>query len=447
MHRMAEYTQLSFSFASVSGKKVTADFSGEQVTSDAGVLLLREVAERTGLFDRLANVIEDSRHPGYITHSLRDLLAQRIFQIACGYEDALDANALRIDPAFKVACGRLPSEENLASQSTISRFENALTSKDLRRLGDALVDCFIASYQIPPEHLVLDLDDTEDATHGAQQLSLFNGYYDTFCFQPLVIFEGTSGKLITAILRPGKRPTGREIRAILKRVVARIRTAWPTVAIVVRGDSHYAAPEVFSWCDAHHIRYIFGLTRNPALVKRMDALSRLAQRRYEIFKTKDRCFTEFEYQARSWHRTLRIVGMAEMSELGLNTRFVVTNILELRPFIIYEVTYCGRGQMENYIKELKLGLKCDRTSCHAFYANTFRLFLHSFAYSLLHAFRGSLLAGTDFANAQFDTIRFLFLKIGAAVREWKTRIQFRLPQSYPLKDLFARMYDRLALLM
>jgi hypothetical protein len=447
MHRMTEYTQLSFSFASISGKKVIADFSGEQVTSDAGVLLLREVAKRTGLIDRLVDVIDDSRHPSYITHSLRDLLAQRIFQIACGYEDALDANALRVDPAFKAACDRLPSEENLASQSTLSRLENARTSKDLRRLGDALVDCFIASYQIPPEHLVLDLDDTEDPTHGAQQLSLFNGYYDTFCFQPLVIFEGKSGKLITAILRPGKRPTGREIRSILKRVVARIRNVWPTVPIVVRGDSHYAAPEVFSWCDAHHIRFIFGLTRNSVLARRMDELSHLAQRRYEIFKTKDRCFTEFEYQARLWHRKLRIIGMAEMSELGLNTRFVVTNILNLRPVTIYEVAYCGRGQMENFIKELKLGLKCDRTSCHTFFANTFRLFLHSFAYSLLHAFRDTLLVDTAFASAQFDTIRLRFLKIGAAVREWKTRIQFRLPQSYPLKNLFVLMHDRLALLM
>jgi hypothetical protein len=443
---MAEYTQLSFSFASISGKKVVADFSGEQVTSDAGVLLLREVAERTGLIDRLVNAIHDSRHPSYITHSLRDLLTQRIFQIACGYEDALDANALRVDPAFKVACDRLPSEEDLASQPTLSRLENAVTPKDLRRLGDALVDCFIDSYPTPPEHLVLDLDDTEDRTHGAQQLSLFNGYYDGFCFEPLVIFEGKSGRLITAILRPGKRPTGKEIRSILKRVVARIRNAWPKVTIVVRGDSHYAAPEVFSWCDAHHIIYIFGLTRNSVLAKRMDAFSNLARRRYEIFKEKDRSFTEFEYQAQSWHRKLRIIGMAEMSELGLNTRFVVTNILDLRPVTIYEVAYCGRGQMENFIKELKLGLKSDRTSCHTFFANTFRLFLHSFAYSLLHAFRDTLLANTAFASAQFDTIRLRFLKIGAAVREWKTRLQFRLPQSYPLKDLFAQMFASLALL-
>jgi hypothetical protein len=446
MHRMSEYTQLSFPFTSVSGKKVIADFSGEQVTSDAGALLLREVAERTGLIDHLVNAIHDSRHPSYTSHSLRVLLAQRLFQIACGYEDALDANALRVDPAFKVACDRLPSGEDLASQSTLSRLENAVTTKDLRRLGDALLDCFIDSYQAPPEHLVLDLDDTEDRTHGAQQLSLFNGYYDGFCFEPMVIFDGKSGRLITAILRPGKRPTGKEIRSILKRVVARIRNAWPKVTFVVRGDSHYAAPEVFSWCDAHHVIYIFGLTRNSVLAKRMDAFSNLAKRRYAIFKCKDRSFTEFVYQARSWQRKLRVIGMAEMSSLGLNTRFVVTNILSLRPKTIYEVIYCGRGQMENFIKELKLGLKSDRTSCHRFFANAFRLFLHSFAYSLLHAFRNMLLADTDFASAQFDTIRVRFLKIGAAVREWKTRIQFRLPQSYPLKDLFSQMYERLVLL-
>jgi hypothetical protein len=443
---MTEYTQLSFSFASISGKKVVADFSGEQVTSDAGVLLLREVAERTRLADRLVEAIRDSRHPRYITHSLRDLLIQRIFQIACGYEDALDANTLRTDPAFKVACDRLPSEEDLASQPTFSRLENAITSKDLRRLGDALADYFIASYQTPPPHIILDLDDTEDSTHGAQQLSLFNGYYDGFCFQPMLIFEGKSGKLITAILHPGKRPTGKEIHSVLKRVITRIRNAWPKVVIFVRGDSHYAVPEVFSWCDAHHITFIFGLTCNSTLGKRIEAFSTLVKRRYALFKVKDRGFTEFEYQAKSWHRKFRIVGMVEMSVLGPNIRFVVTNIPQLRPATIYEVAYCGRGQMENFIKELKLGLKSDRTSCHRFTANAFRLFLHGFAYSLLHAFRDTLLADTDFASAQFDTIRLRFLKIGAAVREWKTRLQFRLPKSYPLKNLFAQMFSSLALL-
>lgn len=443
---MEEYTQLSFPFARISGKEVVADFSGEQVTSDAGVLLLREVAERTGLADRLVEAIRDSRHPSYITHSLRDLLTQRIFQIACGYEDALDANTLRVDPAFKVACDRLPSEDNLASQPTFSRLENTITSKDLRRLGDALVDHFIASYKTRPEHIILDMDDTEDRTHGTQQLSLFNGYYDGFCFEPMLIFEGTSGKLITAILHPGKRPTGKEILSILKRVITRIRNAWPKVDIVVRGDSHYAVPEVFSWCDTHRVLFIFGLARNSTLGKCIESFSTLVKRRYALFQEKDRGYTEFTYQAKTWHREFRIIGMAEMSKLGLNIRFVVTNISHLRPATIYEVAYCGRGQMENFIKELKLGLKSDRTSCHLFSANAFRLFLHGFAYSLLHTFRDTLLANTDFASAQFDTIRLRFLKIGASVRELKSKLQFRLPQSYPLKDLFARMYACLPLL-
>jgi hypothetical protein len=443
---MEEYTQLSLSLASISGKELVVDFSGEQVTSDAGVLLLREVAERTGLADRLVQAIHDTRHPSYITHSLSDLLTQRILQIACGYEDALDANALRVDPAFKAACDRLPSGEDLASQPTFSRLENAMTTKDLRRLGDALADYFIASYPTPPEQIILDMDDTEDPTHGAQQLALFNGYYDGFCFEPMLIFEGMSGKLITAILHPGKRPTGKEIISVLKRVITRIRNAWPKVVIVVRGDSHYAVPEVFSWCDAHSILFIFGLARNSTLGKNIEAFSVLAKRRYTLFKDKQRSFTQFDYQAKSWHRKFRVVGMAEMSDLGLNTRFVVTNIFSLRPSVIYNVIYCGRGQMENFIKELKLGLKSDRTSCHRFSANAFRLFLHGFAYSLLHAFRDTLLADTDFASAQFETIRLRFLKIGATVRELKTKLQFRLPQSYPLKNLFARMYAALPLL-
>ena len=199
-------------------------------------------------------------------------------------------------------------------------------------------------------------------------------------------------------------------------------------------------------CDAHHIFFLFGLTGNSVLAKRLKNLSATEKRRYEISKVKDRGFTEFQYQAKSWSRRLRIIGMAEMSELGLNTRFVVTNILALRPATIYEVAYCGRGQMENFIKELKLYLKSDRTSCHRFIANTFRLFLHSFAYSLLHALRDTLLADTDFSSAQFDTIRLRFLKIGATLRVLKTRLLFRLPQSYPLKDLFALMHSRLPLL-
>jgi hypothetical protein len=443
---MAEYTQLTFPFASISGKKVVADFSGEQVTSDAGVLLLREIANRATLVERIATAIQDTRRQASVTHSLRDLLAQRILQIACGYEDALDANALREDPAFKTACNRLPSEADLASQPTFSRWENAVTPRDLRRLGDVQVDVFTDSYDTPPEHIILDFDDTEDSTHGGQQLSLFNGYYDGFCFEPMLIFEGNSGRLVTSILRTGKRPTGKEIRAILKRVVARIRNAWPKVVIVVRGDSHYATPEVFAWCDAHQVRYIFGLTRTSTLAGRMDAFSALVRRRYAIFAHKDRSFTEFEYQAGTWHRKLRVIGMAEMSEKGLNTRFVVTNIPALRPVTIYEIVYCGRGQMENLIKDLKLGLKSDRTSCHRFWANAFRLFLHSAAYMLLHAFRDTLLAETAFAHAQFDTIRLHFLKIGAAVRVGKSMLRFRLPQSYPHQGLFARMHARLPLL-
>ncbi len=203
---------------------------------------------------------------------------------------------------------------------------------------------------------------------------------------------------------------------------------------------------MFAYCDAHHILYIFGLTRNSTFAGRMDAFSASVRRRYELFQQKDRCFTEFEYQAGTWHRKLRVIGMAEMSEKGLNTRFVVTNIQTLRPGTLYEVAYCGRGQMGNYIKELKLDLKSDRTSCHRFSANAFRLFLHSAAYTLLHAYRDTLLAGTVFATARFDTLRLHFLKIGAAAREGKTTLRFRLPKSYPHQNLFALMHSRLPLL-
>ena len=231
---MTKNNQLSFEFKTLSGKKLTAAFTGGDVTSDGGVLIMRELIDRTGIIDRLAGVIRDTRHPSYIRHGFKPLLTQRILQIACGYEDADDCDALRTDPGFKAACDRLPSDDDLASQPTMSRFENALTSKDVYRIADALIHQFIASYDTPPGEIILDIDDTGDPTHGAQQLSLFNGYHDEYCYMPLFIFEGVSGKLITSILRPGRRPNGKEVRSIIKRIVHRLRTVWPNVGIIIR---------------------------------------------------------------------------------------------------------------------------------------------------------------------------------------------------------------------
>jgi hypothetical protein len=444
---MTEDKQPSFNFKMISGKKVTADFSGGDVSSDAGVLLMKEEAERIGIIDKIVEAMSDPRNQSYVVHDLKTLLTQRIIQIVCGYEDANDADYLRTDPGFKAACDRLPSDGDLASQPTISRFENSLTKRDIYRIAKVLVKLFIASYKTRPEGIILDIDDTDDPTHGAQQLSLFNGYYDEYCFEPLFIFEGQSGQLITSILRPGKRPSGKETCAIIKRVVTLIRSAWPTVGIIIRGDSHFATPELFAWCDSHNVDFIVGLTSNNVLMSHTDNALEAARRDYKTSGTNTRTFREINYQAGTWHRELRVIIMAEVSAKGDNIRFIVTSLESSQPSFMYETVYCGRGQMENFIKDHKIALKSGRTSCHSFLANCFRLMLHSAAYVIFHSFRERGLAGTEFAKAQFDTIRLRLLKIGVEVKELKTKLHFILPSSYPLKNVFATIYNKIVLQM
>ena len=432
-------------FSSISGKKVRADFTGGQVTSDAGVLLLRETEKKVGIIDGLSQVISDERHQSYIKHTLKELLSQRVFQIACGYEDANDSNDLRVDPAIKAACDKLPSEEELASQPTFSRLENSIRKTDLYRIAESFVENFIASYERPPEAIILDLDDTDDPTHGSQQLQIFNGYFDNYCFMPLHIYEGISGKLVTTILRPGKRPKGKEVVSIIKRIVKRIRQVWPKVGILLRGDSHFASPKVFTWCEKTNVHYIFGMTRNSILRTIAEPTLKQARRAYSNNGGKVRIFRNLQYQASTWHRKIRVILKAEINEQGENPRFIVTSLETHKPSFIYETVYCGRGQMENFIKDHKVALNSDRTSCHSFSANSFRLFLHSAAYVLMHALRDKTLAGTDLAKAQFDTIRLRLLKIGAEVREMKTKLIFRLPSSYPNKNVLHIMMQNLAL--
>jgi len=436
---MEENKQISLQFASISGKKVSADFTGGDVTSDVGVLVMRETANKIRIIEKLTEAIHDKRHPSYVKHEITELFTQRIFQIICGYEDANDADDLRIDPGFKASCNRLPSEDDLASQPTITRFENSITTKDLYRIEEVHIDCFIASYDTPPPAIVLDIDDTDDETHGAQQLSLFNAYYHEYCYMPLFIFEGQTGKLITSILRPGKRPDGKQIRAIIKRVIKKIRTVWPTVGILLRGDSHFATPKLYLWCDKYNVYYVLGLTKNSILKELSQSTLAAAHSRYKTFGEKARVFKETSYQAGTWHRALRVIIMAEVSERGENLRFIVTNLEHKRPSFLYETAFCGRGQMENFIKEHKIALRSGRTSCHSFIANSFRLLLHSAAYVIMHTFREKALAGTSLANAQFDTIRLKLLKIGAEVRELKTKLHFVLPASCPVKDIFVSM--------
>jgi hypothetical protein len=479
---MTQDTQIVLPFTRLSGKNRQADFDGGTLSSDGGVLFFREIEAQVGIIGRLAGALDDPRDARYTDHSDEEMLSQRIFQIACGYEDANDCNPLRHDPAFKAACGRLPIVgEPLASQPSMSRLENRPRHSELYRMAEALLNTFVASYDHTPPSILLDIDDTADEVHGSQQQSLFNGYYDSYCYQPLHIYEGQSGKLITSILRPGRRPTGEEIVSILKRVVGAIRREWPEVLILLRGDGHFSTPEVHDWCESQdpEIVYILGQGGNKVLkekaqnlLQQAQLLYRFRQERYfrkelqeernnqkskeksrspKIFKNsatiekiKVKLYTEFLYQAETWSKPRRIICKVEVSEQGDNIRFVVTNMKLSRKAYIYEKIYCGRGQMENYIKDHKRFLHSDRTSCHKFEANQFRLFLHSAAYVLMHHLRTRGLQGTAWSRAQFDQIQLRVLKVGARIEELKTKIRFHFPSSFPLKEVYAKVLSNLS---
>jgi len=428
-------------FKDISGKKVEVEFDGGEMSSDAGLLFLRELESELGVIGRVADVIRDRRHAGYVKHELLELTRQRVFQIAAGYEDGNDCNELRNDPVMKMACERLPiTDPALASQPTMSRFENSISRTDLYRIASAFLDVFIDSYQTAPEAIILDFDETADPTHGNQQLTLFNAFHDTYCYMPLHIYEGKSGKLITTILRPGKRPSGKEIVSILKRIVKRIRAAWPEVGIVFRGDAHYSTPEVFDFCNTHNVKYILGLTTREPMLKKANSLIKQAKELYWLENQPVKRFGEFNYQANSWSVPQRVIVKAEHNEKGANTRFVVTNLEHENRKFIYHGIYTDRGRMELMIKEHKTHLLSDRTSCCRFEANQFRLFLHSIAYVLLHAFREKHLKKTQFANAQFNTIQKRLLKIGARIRQLSTKIKISLPSSFPIKKEYYNIW-------
>lgn len=439
---MGKDKQLSLVFQGYSGKKLEADFDGGNVTSDGGVLFLRAVESKVKIIDRMVRCLQDNRHQSYIDHSIKDILRQRVFQIGCGYEDANDCDELRCDPGFKSACERLPETgADLASQPTMTRLENSVSRTDMYRLAVGFVESFIASYRQKPKAIILDLDDTDDPTHGSQQLSLFNAFYDEYCYQPLHIYEGQSGKLITSILRPGRRMKGREIVSILSRLLARIRKSWPRTAIFLRADSHFGCPEVYEWCEGNGVYYVLGQAGNDRLKAFGASLLACAREQYRITGVKSRLYKSIRYQAGSWRKERRVIVKVEVGPEGENIRFVTTNLKSSRASFIYEDIYCARGRCELWIKNHKVYLRSDRTSCHRFISNQFRLFLHSAAYVLLHALTTTGLRGTRWATAQFDTVQKRLLKVGARVREMATRIKFHFPTSFPLKDVFVRLHS------
>jgi hypothetical protein len=420
----------------VSGKTVVAKFDGGLLSSDGGILVLREVEQRLRVADRLAGCIEDPRSPDQITHSLADIIRFRLLMIAAGYEDGNDASSLRSDPMFKMALDLSPADRDLCSQSTISRLENLPDARTLLRMGRAMIDLYCASFKQVPKRIVLDIDDTFDAVHGGQQLRLFNAHYDEYGFQPIVVFDG-EGRFITTVLRPAKRPGGKEIRGFLRRLLRAIRANWPKTQILLRADSHYCCPEVLDWCRAKGLYYILGVAPTTTLRRHIEGLEASTKMRFEAAPKdgKLRRFKKFFDGAKSWSRVERIIARVEVGAEGPDTRFIATNLKLRNARVLYEDVYCRRGQAENHIKSWKTHLAADRTSCSKATANQFRLFLHAGAYWLMWGLRTSTPKRSIWRVAQFDTLRLRLIKVASRVVEMKTMIRVHLPTSCPAQEI------------
>ena len=430
---MTDDNLLPFCFPAVCRKKITAAFDGGRISSDGGVMLLAQADRRLGIAERLAKAIPDARDPDRVTHLLPDILRARIFAIACGYEDGDDLDRLRFDPTFKLACGRLPdSGRNLCSQPTVSRCENAPDLRALIRLMGVMVDLYCTSYTNPPAAVTLDIDDTVDVVHGHQQLSLFNAHYDERCFLPIHVYDTATSRPVAVLLRPGKTPSGTEIRGHLRRLVNRIRRHWPQTRITIRGDGHYARPQVMQWCDENDIDFVFGLPGNTVLDRLVDpSADDIRTRRALDQKPCLRGFAETSYQAKSWNTDRRCCARIEATTKGLDIRFVVTSIEIGSAEHIYETLYCARGQAENLIKLHKAQLASDRTSCRSPLANQMRLILHTAAYWLMLTLREAISTTHALATAEFNTIRLRLLKLGARVIEMASRVRLAFAAACP----------------
>lgn len=461
---------------------VEFDFDGGTLTSDAGLLVLREVDQKLNLITRIDQAIPDPRDPFCTAHPQHEILTSRIFGIAAGYEDANDHLTLRHDPAFQTAAGRTPAqndydnEENfpLASPSTHSRFENRIDSKTIFALHEIMVDTFLDSFDEPPQEIILDYDATDDTIHGNQQGRHFNGFYDSYCFLPLYVFCGD--QILVSHLRPSSVGAAHHARPITRLLVNKIRARWPNVKIVLRGDSGYAIAKLMRWCDKNNVFYVFGLPKNAVLERKLQGEMEAACQQHEKLGGKQIVFKWLRYRTqKSWQRHRWVCGKAEHSSKGANPRFVVTNLPSEedvvdetwhRPRVdgqqvrqvkeagtfaqpeisakgFYQEMYCQRGEMENRIKEQQLCLFADRTSCTKFLANQFRLMLSSFAYVLMDGLRRLGLSGTRGKRWRVDTIRLRLLKIAARVRVTCRRVVFHLASHHPSEDLMERVLSRL----
>jgi hypothetical protein len=434
---VTECTQESFDFPACKRRRVEATFDGGDITSDGGVLLLQQVDQRLGLSRAIAGVIGDPRRQASCQHDLLSLLRQRLYGLALGYEDLNDHQTLRNDLALQTAVKR---DTALASASTLCRWENRADRVTAWRLHEVLIDQFIASFRSPPKRLILDFDATDDAVHGQQEGRFFHGYYDHYCFLPLYVFCGK--QLLVSYLRPSKIDGAKHAWAILALLVKRLRQTWPKVRILLRADSGFCRWKMLHWCERNNVDYLVGIPRNDRLAAQAKSFVDKAEQHFQRTGRKQRRFHEMYYAAGTWDKRRRIIVKAEHTAQGGNPRYLVTN-LKAQPKYLYDQLYCARGEAENRIKEQQLDLFADRTSCHAWWPNQFRLLLSSLAYTLLEALRRLGLNGTELANAYVGTIRLKLLKIGAVITRNTRRIRFLLASAYPYQDLFAQVTAKL----
>ncbi len=419
-------------------KEIRMNFEGGDITSDAGLLLIRAFDEEQKFSERMGRLVFDPRQAGKVVHEQVSLIRQRLYQIIAGYEDCNDANRLRFDPTLKVVCATQSGEAELASQPTLSRLENRVGQWDMAKLNAYLLEQGLPKQQ-RRRRVILDIDSTDDPCHGQQQLALFNGFYDQYMYLPLLVFDGERRDLLSVTLRDGRSDDARDAVAALQPIVYRLqaqrRRGGPP--IIVRGDAGFATPQLYEFCEQHQLTYCLGIPANAVLKAKAQSLLERVVAAYERTRQSQRAYSGFWYRAKSWSRSRRVVVKAECNAEGTNLRFVVTN-RKGSAQEVYEF-YADRGESENWIKELKRGFHGDRLSCHAFSANCFRLLLHALAYTLVHQWRRHTLQATELKNAQIDTLRIKLIKVGARVIHSARRIWFHLASGYPWRHLWYGM--------
>ncbi len=451
---MTQCTQDSFEFEAHFSRRVVAGFDGGTITSDAGALLLRQVDRRIGLLPRLARCFSDFRNPVYISHEVGEMVSQRVYALALGYEDLNDHDQLRDDPLMGLLAGKRKPGAALASKSTLCRLERtpeagAASDRykkiryDAAAIDRLLVEMFVESHPQAPARIVVDLDATDTPLHGQQEGRFFHGYYDHYCYLPLYIFAGD--QIVGVRLREANQDASAGSVEEIQRIVAQIRARWPQTQIILRADSGFCREELMRWCEDNHVDYVFGLARNQRLRRRIDKAMRQAAGEAQRTGKAARVLTEFRYRTRkSWSRARRVIAKAEQIAGKQNPRYVVTSlpVEQWQPRPLYEDLYCARGEMENRIKE-QLSLFADRMSAETMRANQLRLYLSAAAYVLVEALRRLALTGTALAEAQVHTIRLRLLKIGARIRFSARRVLVSMSSGYPWKQVFGQVWAAL----